>query len=43
MSLGDAIIAAAALVHDLPLATRNVRDFRWISDLRIVNPLANVN
>ena len=40
MSLGDAIIAATALVHDLPLATRNVRDFRWISDLRIVNPLA---
>ena len=38
MSLGDAIIAATALVHDLTLVTRNVDDFRWIADLRLLNP-----
>jgi predicted nucleic acid-binding protein len=38
MSLGDAIIAATALVYDLTLATRNVADFRWINGLRLHNP-----
>lgn len=38
MSLGDAIIAATALVHDLTLVTRNVDDFRWIAGLRLLNP-----
>lgn len=38
MSLGDAIIAATALVHDLVLVTRNVDDFRWIENLRLINP-----
>jgi len=39
MKLGDAIIAATALEHDLELITRNESDFRRISGLRIVNPL----
>ena len=39
MSLGDAIIAATALLHDLPLATRNLEDFHWISELTLTNPL----
>jgi predicted nucleic acid-binding protein len=38
MSLGDAIIAATALVHDLVLVTRNVDDFKWITNLRLYNP-----
>lgn len=38
MSLGDAIIAATALEHGLPLVTRNVDDFRWIPDLVVINP-----
>lgn len=40
MSLGDAIIAATALVHDLTLVTRNLDDFRWIAGLRLLDPLA---
>jgi predicted nucleic acid-binding protein len=38
IKLGDAIIAATALVHHLPLLTRNVEDFRGIPDIQIVNP-----
>jgi predicted nucleic acid-binding protein len=38
MTLGDAIIAGTALVHDLTLVTRNVDDFRWIGHLQILNP-----
>ena len=40
MSLGDAIIAATALRHNLPLATHNTADFRWIGGLQLVDPLA---
>jgi len=36
--LADAIIAATALVYDLPLLTRNTSDFGNISGLKIVNP-----
>lgn len=38
MSLGDAIVAGTALVHQLSLMTRNVSDFSWIPDLTVVNP-----
>ena len=34
----DAQIASIALVNGYALATRNVRDFEKISDLRILNP-----
>ena len=39
MSLGDALIAATALVHDLPLATNDLHGFRDIPGLRIVRPV----
>jgi toxin FitB len=39
MSLGDALIAATALHHDLSLATHNARDFDWIKSLTIMDPL----
>jgi toxin FitB len=39
MSLGDALIAATALVHDLTLATRNTKDFAGVAGLRVVDPL----
>ena len=38
ISLGDAIIAATAIVHNLTLVTRNVRDFRKIQELNLLNP-----
>jgi predicted nucleic acid-binding protein len=38
MSLGDALIAATALVHDLTLVTHNVKDFEWIDDLSVLSP-----
>ena len=41
MGLADAIIAATALVHDLPLVTRNEEDFKHVTSLRVVNPFAH--
>lgn len=38
LTLGDALIAATALVHNRPLVTRNDRDFSWIPALTVVNP-----
>jgi len=38
MKLGDAIIAATALICDLPLITRNVDDFKHITGLDLRNP-----
>lgn len=39
MTLGDAIIAATALVYDYELWTVNVTDFIHIDGLQIYNPL----
>jgi toxin FitB len=38
MSLADALIATTALVYDLTLVTRNVKDFTHLTDLQILNP-----
>lgn len=37
-SLGDALIAATALEHDLELATRNADDFKYVPGLKWSNP-----
>jgi predicted nucleic acid-binding protein len=42
MSLGDALVAATALVHRLPLVTHNVADFAWIDELTVLDPLVDV-
>jgi toxin FitB len=39
MSLGDALIAATALHHDLMLTTRNTEDFVNIAGLKLRDPL----
>jgi predicted nucleic acid-binding protein len=39
MTLGDALVAATALVHHLSLVTHNVADFAWIDGLTLVDPL----
>ncbi len=38
IALGDAIIAATALVHDRILISRNISDFKEIQSLQIINP-----
>lgn len=38
IKLGDAIIAASALVHNLDLITRNTSDFNNITGLRVIDP-----
>ncbi|XOF34926.1 MAG: hypothetical protein ACL93V_06450 [Candidatus Electrothrix sp. YB6] len=40
LSLPDALIAATVLSHDLALYTLNVKDFRFISDLKLYRPAA---
>ena len=41
MKLGDAFIAATALLYNLPLVTRNEADFKHITGLRLVNPFSS--
>jgi predicted nucleic acid-binding protein len=38
MSLADSILAATPLENDWELVSRNVDDFEWIAELRLVNP-----
>jgi len=40
MSLGDALIAATALTHHITIATANVKDYAWINDLEVFNPVS---
>ena len=39
MSIGDAIIAATAKLHELPLATANIKDFEHVKTIELINPL----
>ncbi len=38
LKLGDAIIAATAILNKLTLITNNTKDFVYIKDLRIIDP-----
>lgn len=40
MGLGDALIAATALVHQRTLVTHNTADFAWVPGLQLLDPLA---
>ncbi|KAA3616448.1 MAG: type II toxin-antitoxin system VapC family toxin [Calditrichaeota bacterium] len=39
ISLGDSIVAATAMLNNLTLITANVKDFKMIQDLKLMNPL----
>jgi len=39
IKLADAVIASTALVNSLSLVTTNIRDFKGIRGLQIINPL----
>ena len=39
MSIGDSIIASTALLNDCTLYTRNVKDFKYIEGLKVINPI----
>jgi predicted nucleic acid-binding protein len=38
MKIPDAVIAATCLIHHLILVTRNIKDFKHIDEIKIVNP-----
>lgn len=40
MSLGDSIIAGTAIVYERTLVTRNIDDFRWIAEIKPLDPMA---
>lgn len=39
ISVGEAIIAATAEIYNCELYTRNVEDFKAISNIRVTNPI----
>ena len=39
LKLGDSLIAATALVHNLEVCTRNLKDFEKIANLHCFNPV----
>ena len=41
MSFGDAVVAATTIVNNLTLVTRNINDFKWISEIKLLNPFEN--
>ena len=39
MSLGDALIAATAIVNGFEIYTHNTSDFNWIPNLTVIDPI----
>jgi predicted nucleic acid-binding protein len=39
LSIGDAIIAATGIIHNLSLITRNIKDFSTFPNLTLINPI----
>lgn len=40
LKLGDSIIAATAIVHELDLYTHNVKDFKRVEGINYIDPIA---
>lgn len=43
MTLGDSLIAATTLVHNLTLITNNTKDFDWVDGIKLFNPLVELS
>ncbi len=43
IKLPDAVIAATAILYDLTLVTRNIKDFEKVDGLRVYNPFEKVD
>ena len=43
MTLGDALVAATAIVYKHTLATHNKKDFEWIAGLSVLDPLSDIS
>jgi predicted nucleic acid-binding protein len=41
MTPGDAIVTGTVLAHGRILVTHNTDDFRWISEIKLLNPPAD--
>jgi predicted nucleic acid-binding protein len=41
MTLGDAIVAGTAAEHGRVLVTHNTEDFRWINEIKLLDPLVD--
>ena len=41
MTLGDDIVAATAAEHGRVLLTHNTEDFRWINEIKLLDPLVD--
>jgi predicted nucleic acid-binding protein len=41
LKLGDSLIAATAMVHDLTIYSRNLKDFEKVSNVRCLNPVTD--
>jgi len=39
LKLGDSIIAATAIIHNLDLYTRNVKDFKRVGGINCIDPI----
>ncbi|MEB3295843.1 MAG: type II toxin-antitoxin system VapC family toxin [Synechococcales bacterium] len=42
MTLGDATIAATAIINNLAIATHNSSDFEWIPNLVVIDPISSM-
>ena len=42
MSLGDSIVAGTAIAYERVLVTHNTRDFQWIEEVIIHDPLTEI-
>ncbi len=40
MSLGDSLVAGTAILYNKTIVTANTKDFDWIPNIKLLNPMA---